>query len=119
MVKRYNQCPGLDYKETFSLVVKQATIRTILYIAMMQGWSLRQLEVNNAFLHGTLTEDVYISQPPGFKDSQYPDHVRRLREATYGLKQAHQSWYSTLKEALLSFGYINFKEDTSLFIYHS
>jgi hypothetical protein len=61
VAKGYNQRPGVDYKETFSLVVKPATVRTVLNIAVMNGWSLRQMDVNNAFLHGMLSETVYIA----------------------------------------------------------
>jgi len=62
VAKRFNQRPGLDYKETFSLVVKPITIHTVLTIVIMQGWSLRQLDINNAFIHGHLTEKVYMKQ---------------------------------------------------------
>jgi hypothetical protein len=117
VVKGFNQRPGLDYKDTFSPVVKPATIRTVLTIAVTQGWLLRQLDVNNAFLHGTLTEAVYTVQPPGFKDDTKPTHVCRLNKAIYGLKQAPRAWYSALKRAIMEFGFENSKADSSLFIY--
>lgn len=66
--KGFNQSPGLDYKETFSPIVRQVTIRTILSIVVMQGCPLRQLDVNNSFLHSHLTEKVYMTQPLGFRD---------------------------------------------------
>ena len=97
VAKGFNQRPGLDYKETFSPVVKPITIRTVLTLAIMQGWSLRQLDVNSAFLHGHLTEKVYMKQPLGFKSSKKPDHVCCLTKAIYGLKQAPCAWYSVLK----------------------
>jgi hypothetical protein len=84
----------------------------------MQGWILRQMDVNNAFLHGELTETVYMSQPPGFKDQTHPHHVCKLRKAIYGLKQAPRSWYLTLKHALIQLGFHTSKSDSSLFIYH-
>jgi hypothetical protein len=81
VAKQFNQRPGLDYKETFSLVVKPVTIHTVLTIAIMQGWSLRQLNVNNVFLHEHLTEKVYMKQPPGFKSPEKPSHVCCLTKA--------------------------------------
>jgi len=68
--------------------VKPATIRIVLTIVVTQGWLLRQLDVNNAFLHGLLNEDVYMVQLLGFKDDTTPHHVYRLNKTIYGLKQA-------------------------------
>jgi hypothetical protein len=87
VAKGYHQWPGLDYSETFSPVMKPATIRTVHTIVVMQGWSLWQLDVNNAFLHGNLHETVYMSQPLGFQDTTTPHHVCRLNKAIYVLKQ--------------------------------
>lgn len=119
VAKGFNQRLGVDYKETFSPVVKPATIRTVLTIVVMQGWSLRQLDVNNAFLHGHLTEKVYMTQPPGFKNPEKSDYVCCLTKAIYGLKQAPRAWYSALKQALASFGFINSKSDSSLFVFYN
>jgi len=118
VAKGFNQRPGLDYKETFSPVVKPVTIRTVLTIAVMQGWSLRQLDVNNAFLHGHLTETVYMKQPPGFRNPEHPDYVCCLTKAIYGLKQAPRAWFSALKHALTECGFHNSKSDSSLFVFH-
>ena len=93
------------------------TIRTILTIAIMQGWSLIQLDVNNVFLHGHLTEKVYIQQPPGFKSLENPHHVCCLTNAIYRLKQAPCAWYSALKMALSEFGFINAKSDSFLLMF--
>ena len=68
IAKGFNQRLGLDYKETSSPIVKPTTIHIVLTIVFMQGWSLRQLDVNNAFLHGHLTEKMYTEQPPSFKN---------------------------------------------------
>ena len=99
-------------------MVKPVTIRTVLTLAVMYGWSLRQLDVNNAFLHGHLTEQVYMKQPPGFRSPEHPNHVCCLTKAIYGLKQAPRAWFSALKQALLEFGFINAKSDSSLFVFH-
>lgn len=78
---------------------------------------MRQLDVQNAFLHGDLLEDVFMVQPPGFINSQYPDHVCKLRKSLYGLKQSPRAWYMKLSAFLQDYGFITSKTDTSLFIY--
>jgi hypothetical protein len=84
----FTQCPRVDYDETFSSVVKLATVRTVLATAVSHNWSIQQLDVKNAFLHGILTETVYYYQPTGFTDPAHPDSVCHLRKSLYGLKQA-------------------------------
>jgi hypothetical protein len=88
VAKGYKQRYGIDYEDTFSLVVKAAWIRIVLSIVVSQVWSLRQLDVQNAFLHGVLEEDVYIRWPPGFEDKKHPHYICKLDKALYGLKQA-------------------------------
>ena len=78
----------MDFDETFSLVVKPDTIRTVLSLALSRGWTIHQLDVKNAFLHGTLSKTVYCAQPAGFEDTAHPDHVCCLNKSLYGLKQA-------------------------------
>jgi hypothetical protein len=86
VAKGFKQWYGIDYEDTFSPVVKAATIHIVLSIAVSRGWSLRQLDVQNAFLHGVLEEEVYMRQPPGYEDTQHPGYVCKLDKAIYGLK---------------------------------
>ncbi|GJY73247.1 ribonuclease H-like domain-containing protein [Tanacetum coccineum] len=88
-----NQQHGVDFDETFSPVVKPATIRTVLSLAVSRQWPIHQLDVKNAFLNGDLSETVYMHQPPGFVDSRYPNHVCLLQRSLYGLKQAPHAWF--------------------------
>ena len=116
VAKGYNQQLGRDYTETFSPVIKSTTLRLVLDVAVSRGWPIQQLDVNNAFLQGTLEEEVYMDQPPGFIDADNPTHVCRLRKAIYGLKQAPRAWYTELRTFLLSLGFVNSLSDTSLFV---
>jgi hypothetical protein len=88
VAKGFKQRYGIDYADTFGPVVKAATICIVLSIAVSRGWSLRQLDVQNAFLHGVLKEEVYMRQPPRYEDTQHPGYVCKLDKAIYGLKQA-------------------------------
>ncbi|XP_074287645.1 uncharacterized protein LOC141612793 [Silene latifolia] len=107
----------IDCGETFSPVVKPATIRTVLSIALASQWSIHQLDVKNALLHGDLSETVYMHQPMGYRDSRFPGHVCLLRKSLYGLKQAPRAWYKRFADFVTTIGFRNSKCDHSLFIY--
>lgn len=102
VTKDFQQTECIDYFETFSPVVKSSIVRIVLSLAVMHKWIIRQVDGNNAFLNGDLTEDVYICQPEGFVDSQKPNHVCKLKRALYGLKNALRAWYDKLKNLLIS-----------------
>jgi hypothetical protein len=116
VLRGLTQRPGIDYDETFSPVVKPATVRVVLSWALSQNWPIHQLDVKNAFLHGTLTETVYCMQPSGFVDSSRLDFVCRLNKSLYGLKQAPRAWHHRFASHLVSLGFVEAKADTSLFI---
>jgi hypothetical protein len=118
VAKGFKQRYGIDYEDTFSPVVKIATIRTVLALSVSRGWSLRQLDVKNAFLHGVLEEEVYMRQPPGFENPDAPNYICKLDKALYGLKQAPRAWYSRLSTKLCDLGFVPSKTDTSLFLFH-
>jgi hypothetical protein len=91
VAKGFKQQYGIDYEETFSPVVKSATIRVVLSLVVSCGWNLRQLDVKNTFLHGILEEEVYMRQPSGYETRL--GYVCKLDKALCGLKQAPRAWY--------------------------
>jgi hypothetical protein len=100
-------------------VIKPSTIRVILTLAVHFSWDIRQLDVSNAFLQGTLIEEVYMEQPRGFVNKSHPDFVCRLHKALYGLKQAPRAWFTRFSTFLLDIGFTASLVDTSLFIFCS
>jgi len=100
VAKGFLQTPGIDYLETFSPVVKAPIIRVLFALAVHFGWDIQQVDINNVFLNGELVEDVYMTQPTGFVDSNFPSYVCKLKKSLYGLKQAPRAWYLKLKYAL-------------------
>ncbi|XP_019054011.1 PREDICTED: uncharacterized protein LOC109114964 [Nelumbo nucifera] len=115
----FHQREGFDFTKTFSPVVKPSTIRLLLTLVVSLSWPLRQIDIQNAFLHGDLCEEVCMSQPPEFVDDSRLSHVCRLRKSLYGLKQAPHAWYSKLSSFLLDYGFTANKVDSSLFILRS
>ncbi|KAH9751306.1 hypothetical protein KPL71_014242 [Citrus sinensis] len=100
-------------------VIKPATVRVILSLAVMNQWKIRQVDVNNAFLNGELTEEVFMDQPEGFVDVEKLAYVCKLHKSLYGLKQAPRAWYDKLRGCLLQWGFVNSSSDTSLFLRRS
>ena len=91
------------------------TVRVLLYVAINCGWSLYQMDVKNAFLHGELQEEVYMQPPPGY-DGLKGNMVCKLHEAIYGLKQSPRAWYAKLSSVLEKIGFICSNVDSSLFV---
>nr|GEW85016.1 putative polyprotein [Tanacetum cinerariifolium] len=118
VAKGFNQQQGIDYFKTFSPVVKSTTIRMVLSLAVTKRWTLRQLDVQNAFLHGELHVTVtYVSHPVSLIQQNLIDHLCLLYKSLYGLKQAPRAWFHRLTKALQTIGFRGSTTDPSLFIY--
>ncbi|GKA27249.1 ribonuclease H-like domain-containing protein [Tanacetum coccineum] len=109
-----NQREGIDYEETFSLVIKMTTVRCLLNIVVLSDWPMFQLVIDNAFLYGDLNEVVYMKPPQGYYASDC-NKVCRLKKSLYGLKQAPRQWNAKLTCALVENGFSQSKSDYSLF----
>jgi hypothetical protein len=94
VLRSFTQRLGVDYDETISPVVKSSTVRTVLATIISRDWLVQQLDVKNAFLHDTLSEIVFYSQPTGFANLAHPNLVCRLHKSLYRLKQAPRAWCS-------------------------
>lgn len=90
-------------------------MRIFLAVASAYNWFLEQLDINNAFLHGDLHEDVYMELPPGFTSSN-PHQVCKLQKSLCGLNQASREWYTNLSHAMVSLDYVQYVADHLLFI---
>uniref|UniRef100_A0A2N9H2N5 Uncharacterized protein n=1 Tax=Fagus sylvatica TaxID=28930 RepID=A0A2N9H2N5_FAGSY len=112
VAKGFTQTYGLDYTETFSPVAKLNSIRIIISLATNLDWPL-QLDVKNAFLHGDLTETVYMTQPPGFESKG--ECVCHLKKSIYGLKQSPRAWFDKFSKAVVSHGMTRSQADHSVF----
>ncbi|GJQ89838.1 putative ribonuclease H-like domain-containing protein [Tanacetum coccineum] len=112
----YRQEEGIDYDEVFAPVARIEAIRIFLAFASYMGFIVYQMDVKSAFLYGTIDEEVYVSQPPGFVDPKFPNKVYKVVKALYGLHQAPRAWYATLSTFLLKSGYRRGTIDKTLFI---
>jgi hypothetical protein len=115
VAKGYSQVEGLDFDETYAPVARLESIRILLAYATYHGFKFYQMDVKSAFLNGPIKEEVYVEQPPGFEDSEYPNHVYKLSKALYGLKQAPRAWYECLRDFLITSGFKVGKADPTLF----
>nr|GFA39226.1 putative ribonuclease H-like domain-containing protein [Tanacetum cinerariifolium] len=112
----HTQEEGIDYEEFFAPVARIEAIRLFLAYSSFMGFMVYQMDVKSTFLYGTIEEEVYVCQPLGFKDPDYPDKVYKVVKELYGLHQAPRAWYETLANYLLENGFQRGKIDQTLFI---
>ena len=112
----FTQHFGVDYKETFAPVAKMSTVKVLLSVAANHGWSLSQMDVKNAFLHGELEEEVYMKIPPGHPLCGDPSRVCKLNKSIYGLKQSPRAWHAKLSSTLEDLGFTRSSADSSLYV---
>ncbi|GJU90257.1 putative ribonuclease H-like domain-containing protein, partial [Tanacetum coccineum] len=112
----YIQEEGIDYDEVFAHVARIEVIRLFLAYASFKDFVVYQMDVKSAFLYGKIEEEVYVYQPPGFEDPDFPDKVYKVEKALYGLHQAPRAWYETLSTYLLDNGFQRGNIDKTLFI---
>ncbi|GJV48609.1 putative ribonuclease H-like domain-containing protein [Tanacetum coccineum] len=112
----YTQKEGIDYDEVFAPVARIEAIRLFLAYASFKDFVVYQMDVKSVFLYGKIEEEVYVCQPPGFEDPDFPDRVYKVEKALYGLHQAPRAWYETLSTYLLDNGFQRGKIDKTLFI---
>ncbi|GJT73608.1 putative ribonuclease H-like domain-containing protein [Tanacetum coccineum] len=117
VVQGYTQEEGIDYDVVFAPVARIEAIRLFLAYASFMGFIVYQMDVKSAFLYGTIEEEVYVCQPPGFEDLQFPNKVYKVEKALYDLHQALRAWYETLSTYLLENGFKRVKQkDDGIFI---
>ncbi|GKA20057.1 putative ribonuclease H-like domain-containing protein [Tanacetum coccineum] len=112
----YTQEEGIDYDEVFYPVARIEAIRLFLAYASFKDFVVYQMDVKSAFLYGKIEEEVYVCQPLGFEDPNFPNRVYKVEKALYGLHQAPRAWYETLSTYLLDNGFQRGKIDKTLFI---
>lgn len=115
VAKGYSQVEGWDFYETYASVARLESIRILLVYVTYHGFKLYQMDVKSTFLNGPIKEEVYVEQPPGFEDSEYPTHVYKLSKALYGLKQAPRASYQCLRDFIITNGFKVGKTDPTLF----
>ncbi|KAH9675580.1 retrovirus-related pol polyprotein from transposon RE1 [Citrus sinensis] len=117
VAKGYTQTYGIDYTDTFAPIAKINTIRILLSLAVNLDWPVQQFDVKNAFLHGDLSEEIYMDLPPGCSGPERLNQkVCKLKKSLYGLKQSPRAWFGKFTKAMVRFRYNQSNSDHTLFI---
>ena len=116
VAKGYTQKPQEDYDETYSPVIRYSSIRTLLAFAVQNGMIIHQMDVVTAFLNGTINEEIYMEQPPGYIKKGEKDLVCKLNRSIYGLKQSSRCWNTVFKQYMKSINFIQSIADPCIFI---
>jgi len=114
--KGFIQIEGIDYEETFSPVVRFASIHLLLALVAHLNLELFQMDVKTAFLNGNLEEEIYMDQAIGFILKSQEDKVCHLKRSIYGLKQSSRSWYFRFHEAITSFGFVMVSKNDCVYV---
>ena len=117
VARGFRQVFGLDYNETFAPVGKYTTARALLAVATAREYEIHQMDISNAFLHGDLEEEVYMTQPEGFEDGT--NKVLKLKKSLYGLKQSPRCWNKALHQVLIDNHFKQSSADPSLYVLHN
>nr|GFB64985.1 hypothetical protein [Tanacetum cinerariifolium] len=115
VAKGCTQTFGIDYQETFSHVADIRAIRILIAIAAYYDYEIWQMDVKTTFLNGRLDEDIYMEQPKGYFDPEYPNGVCKLQMAIYGLKQASRQWNKRFDEEIKRFGFIQNRDEPCVY----
>lgn len=116
VAKGFVQKKGIDYWETFAPVAKMTSIRVIFAIAAHEGWDIQQMDVNSAYLKGEIDTDLYMAQPQGYVDKDFPSKVCKLLKGLYGLKQAGRLWNATLSNFFVKLKFKRTNSDSCVYI---
>jgi hypothetical protein len=114
VAKGFQQIHGIDYDETFAPVENMDSIHLALAIVVAKGWEVHSMDVKNYFLHGDLSEEIYMEQLQGF--IQNSSLVCRLKKSFYGLKQAPRAWYAKMDSYLISHDFVRCKYDSNVYM---
>ncbi|MCO5580381.1 hypothetical protein L7F22_034248 [Adiantum nelumboides] len=119
VARGFSQIPGLDYTDTFSPVLRMSSLRLLLALAASFDLELYHLDVQTAFLHGELPEELYMQQPSYYESSAHPRYVCRLHRSIYGLKQSPRLWFQRFNDFMITHGYTRLRSEPNVYICHN